>query len=135
MATMYTLLRIPKGCHTNEDGLKLEFVLIDNHFTIHLAENQTAEDKLLELEDYFDQINLRCDGCIVDIEDYHTKKDLEQKDTKHIIRVALKNQSIFSQFIHGHKELNIHKVLSTCKDLLFAMGFQESYLYDDTTLT
>lgn len=135
IATMCALLRIPKGDNTNEDGLKLEFIPIDNHFTVHLAEHQTPEAKLLEIEEYFNQINLQCDGCIVDIEDYHEIKGLEQKDTKHIVRVALKNRMIFSQFIHGHKELSLDKVISACKDLLFAIGFREAYLYDETILT
>ena len=135
IATICALLHIPKEQNINEDGVKLEFVSIDNQFTVHLAENQTAEDKLLEIEDYFNQINLQCDGCIVDIEDYHEIKGLEEKDTKHIVRVALKNRMIFSQFIHGHKNLNLDKVISACKDLLFAIGFQEAYLYDETILT
>lgn len=146
-----TLLRlnskIEDNIYTNEDELKVEFKYINNDFAIHLRENRSEvkKERINRIKEMFgNEEPNKLRGIIIDIEPYHSIKGYENLDSKNIVRNTLRRCGIISQFInyideadvkkdsdHKNKATNIDIILSTVKDLISALGFQESDLYNE----
>ncbi|ERK31279.1 pPIWI_RE module domain-containing protein [Clostridium intestinale] len=154
-ATIRALLRLNKkikdNTYSNEDKLIVEFKYISNDFATHLRENKSEvkKERSNKIREMFEKEDFnKLKGIIVDIEPYHDIEGYENLDSKNIVRNELRNQGIINQFINyideddlkrnssckgkeKRKATDINTVLSTAKDLISALGFHESKLYDE----
>ena len=144
-ATIRILLRldnnIEDNIYTNNDNLKVQFKYIDNTFALHLNENEneTNAERINKIKEVFDKEDPnKLKGIIVDIEPYHNIKAYKKIDSKNVVRNGLRRSGIISQFINYVDESDdkkeytkIDTILSTAKDLISALGFQESSLYSN----
>ena len=69
--------------------------------------------------------------AIIDIERFDQKKEYVSKDPKQVLRVALKNKKVLSQFISFKETTTIDVVLNTVRDIISAASFEEAFLYSD----
>lgn len=118
----------------NLNGVNVEFKIINDNFTRALDDGETFDSRKKEVEDFidsklnFNNINL----AVIDIPKYHEIKSYEDKDPKQVIRVALKNKRVLTQFINYTEEKSIIDViLNSVRDLLSAVSFYEKSLYKD----
>jgi len=119
--------------YINEDGLEVKFNIIEDSITRAIEDGETIEDRRNEVEEFITNSidNKALNLAIVDIERFDEKKEYENKDPKQVLRVALKNKKILSQFISFKKETTIDVVLNTVRDIISAASFQEAFLYSN----
>lgn len=119
--------------YKNESGLEVEFNIIDDSITRAIEEDETFEDRRIEVESLIsnslDTASLNL--AIIDIERFDQKKEYVSKDPKQVLRVALKNKKVLSQFISFKETTTIDVVLNTVRDIISAASFQEAFLYSD----
>lgn len=119
--------------YMNENNLEVKFKIIEDSITRAIGDEETLENRKLEIESFIanrlddDALNL----SIVDIERFDRKKGYENKDPKQVLRVALKNKKVLSQFINFKDDTTIDVVLNTVKDIISAASFQEACLYSN----
>ena len=113
--------------YKNESGLEVEFNIIDDSIT------RAFEDRRIEVESLIsnslDTASLNL--AIIDIERFDQKKEYVSKDPKQVLRVALKNKKVLSQFISFKETTTIDVVLNTVRDIISAASFEEAFLYSD----
>lgn len=119
--------------YINEDGLEVNFNIIDDSITRAIEDGETIEDRRNEVEEFITNItdNKALNLAIVDIERFDEKKRYENKDPKQVLRVALKNKKVLSQFISFNEEATIDVVLNAVRDIISAASFQEAFLYSN----
>lgn len=119
--------------YKNESGLEVEFNIIDDSITRAIEEDETFEDRRIEVESLIsnslDTASLNL--AIIDIERFDQKKEYVSKDPKQVLRVALKNKKVLSQFISFKETTTIDVVLNTVRDIISAASFEEAFLYSD----
>lgn len=122
---------VDKMKYKNEDDLEVKFNVIDNAITRALDEGEKVEDRRIELETLISNSlhNEALNLAIVDIERFDEKKGYENKDPKQVIRVALKNKKVLSQFISFKADTAIDVVLNTVRDIISSASFQEAALF------
>lgn len=141
--------KIVDNTYINEEKLKVEFEYVNNDFAIHLSENKSEvkKERINKIQESFQTENSnKLRGMIVDIEPYHGIEGYEDLDSKNVVRNALRRCGIISQFINyidevdvniesssinKKKATDINTILSTAKDLISALGFHESTLYNN----
>lgn len=119
--------------YINEDGLEVKFNIIEDSITRAIEDGETIENRRNEVEEFITNSidNKALNLAIVDIERFDEQKEYENKDPKQVLRVALKNKKILSQFISFKKETTIDVVLNTVRDIISAASFQEAFLYSN----
>ena len=119
--------------YKNEVGLEVKFNIIEDSITRAVEEDETFEDRRNEVEVFITNsldtkaLNL----AIIDIERFDEKKEYKNKDPKQVLRVALKNKNVLSQFISFNEKTTIDVVLNAVRDIISAASFQEAFLYSD----
>lgn len=119
--------------YRNETGLEVEFNIIEDSMTRAIEDDETFEDRRIKVESFISNIiditalNL----AIIDIERFDKDKEYKNKDPKKVLRVALKNKKVLSQFISFNEKATIDVVLNTVRDIISAASFQEAFLYSD----
>ena len=146
IGTVRILLRLNKeledNCYINDDKLIVKFNIINNDFALHIKDGETIKDRTDMINSIFkskDNI-LRC--AIIDIPRYDLIEGQKEMDSKYIVRNAMKECGIITQFIDFKSDIGnenkkikptgIDNVFSATKDLLSACGFVEGCLYDIT---
>lgn len=119
--------------YKNEEGLEVKFNIIDDSISRAFEEEEKNDDRRIEIETIIDNNldNETLNLAIIDIERFDEKKGYENKDPKQVIRVALKNKKVLSQFISFKEDTNIDVVLSTVRDIIAAASFQERVLFSN----
>lgn len=117
--------------YKNEKGLEVKFNVIEDSISRALGEGEKVEDRRIEVETFISKYldNEALNLAIVDIERFHNEKGYENKDPKQVIRVALKNKKVLSQFISFKEDTTIDVVLNTVRDIIAAASFQEAVLF------
>lgn len=149
IAATRILLRL-ENCKTNNiysnsDGLQVEFNVMDNKFADCLQESETAKLRMQKIKELFNYDSQMLQGAIIDIPRYDLNEKEKDKDSKYIVRNALKECKIISQFINfipteeaekseKIKATGIDNIFSTVKDLISACGFIEGDLYEHTEI-
>lgn len=141
------LLKLDKKdeIYINDDGLQVEFNVMDNDFALYIEDNEDKKDRVKKIKNIFKRDDNIIQTAIIDIERYDLLEEYEEKDSKYIIRNALKECHVISQFIdfvssiEASKEkklkaTSIDTVLSSVKDLISACGFIEGEFYEITGL-
>lgn len=119
--------------YKNETGLEVKFNLIENSITRALEYDETFDLRRTEVESCISNsldstaLNL----SIIDIERFDENKEYKNKDPKQVLRVALKNKRVLSQFINFNETTTIDVVLNTVRDIISAASFQEKFLYSN----
>lgn len=119
--------------YINKYGLQVKFIIIEDTITRAVEDDEIIEDRRRESEEFITSkiddkaLNL----AIVDIERFDQKKGYENKDPKQVLRVALKNKKVLSQFISFNEKTIIDVVLNAVRDIISAASFQEEILYSD----
>lgn len=119
--------------YINKYGLQVKFNIIEDTITRAIEDDEIIEDRRKEIEEFI--VNKIDDKAlnlaIVDIERFDQKKEYENKDPKQVLRVALKNRKVLSQFISFNEKTIIDVVLNSVRDLISAASFQEEILYSE----
>lgn len=122
--------------YRNEDGLEVKFNVIENSIARAIEEEEILDTRRIEVESFISNsldstaLNL----AIIDIERFDQKKEYKNKDPKQVIRVALKNKRVLSQFINFNETTTIDVVLNTVRDIISATSFQEAFLYKNKSI-
>lgn len=119
--------------YINKDGLEVKFNIIEDSITRALEEDETLEDRRNEVEAFINSSldNKALNLAIVDIERFDKKEEYKYKDPKQVLRVALKNKKVLSQFINFTETTTIDIVLNTVRDIISASSFQEALLFSN----
>ena len=128
---------LDKMKYKNEDGLEVKFNIIEDSITRAFGEEENVEDRRIEVETLISKNldNEALNLAIVDIERFDEKKGYKNKDPKQVIRVALKNKKVLSQFISFKEDTTIDVVLNTVRDIISAASFQEAALFSSKGVT
>lgn len=145
IASARMLLRLENiegiNTYSNNDGLIVEFIVMDNKFADCLEDNETVKSRMQNIKKLFKHEEEILQAAIIDIPRYDLNDTEKDKDSKYIVRNALKECKIISQFINfisaeeaeknkKIKNTSIDNTLSTVKDLISACGFIEGDLYE-----
>lgn len=145
IASARILLRLENiegiNTYSNNDGLVVEFILMDNKFADCLEDNETVKSRIQNIKKLFRYEEEILQAAIIDIPRYDLNDTEKDKDSKYTVRNALKECKIISQFINfitteeaeknkKIKNTSIDNTLSTVKDLISACGFIEGDLYE-----
>lgn len=129
---------ISNESYKSENNCEFKIIHINNDFTRVLESEEEKNQRIKEIESIIekgDKNTLKL--AFIEIENYHKQNGFEDKDPKNLIRVALKNNHVITQFINydNHKDLDSEStknsiIYNSLKDLFSAAGFTESMLYD-----
>ena len=134
-----------ENLYINNNGLKVEFNIVDNDFALYIKDDESEKDRVDKIKEIFEIDNEILQTAIIDIARYDLIEGQKEKDSKYIVRNALKECKVISQFISfiPNEEVNKNKkikatsidtIFSTVKDLISACGFVEGDLYEITGL-
>lgn len=107
-------------------GLKIEFKHITDNIMRELFEEESKSNRIYEIEKdiahtVIDSVKIL---ALIDIPSYHNNKSRKHLDSKSVVRVALKNKGIISQFINGYdNKESQYKLQNALFDLYYSAGF------------
>lgn len=134
--------KISDNCYENDENLNVEFNIINNDFALYIKDGETKKDREKMIKSIFEDNRDVIQGAIIDIPRYDQIDEQKEKDSKYVVRNALKECKVINQFVsfistegcenEKIKPTGIDIIFSAVKDLLSACGFVEGDLYNIT---
>jgi len=124
-------LREENGKLISNQGMEFKFKQSKENITRELFESENKTSRIYEIEKEIALTEERFSKtlALVDIPAFHDT-NRSHLDSKAVVRVALKNKEIISQFINGYDEkTSQHKLQNALYDLYYAAGFLNTEFY------
>lgn len=125
-------LREEKGKLISEQEVEFEFKKAKENITRELLESESKIDRVYDIEREIasTEETFTKNLALVDIPPFHNDRKRSHLDSKSVVRVALKNKGIITQFINGYKdEESQYKLQNSLYDLYYAAGFLNTEFY------